>query len=131
MRLLIDENVAQAVADTFTRAGHDVLLARDVLAVSAPDQLVAISAAIAGRIIVTHDKDFKRFANLLPPGFQTPGKMYGRIHLSLREDLAAGRVDELMLLIESTYTYVTANRRRLQLRITETRFDLIDNAPGP
>jgi hypothetical protein len=40
-------------------------------------------------------------------------------------------VDELMVLIESTYTYVTANRRRLQLRITETRFDLIDNAPGP
>jgi predicted nuclease of predicted toxin-antitoxin system len=131
MRLLIDENVAQDVADAFIAAGHDVVLARDALARSTPDQLVAITGAIAGRIVVTHDKDFTRFARLLPQGFRLPLKTFGRIHLNIREDLAAARVTDLMPVIESIYRHAMDNRRRLQLKISATRIDSTDHSRPP
>ncbi len=68
MRLLIDQNVPQAVSDVFIRRGHDVKFSRDVLQQNSPDPLIAIAASLNGLIVVTHDADFKRYRDLFPTG---------------------------------------------------------------
>ena len=42
IRFLFDENVRSDVVAIFEERGHDVVLARDVLATSSPDQLLAL-----------------------------------------------------------------------------------------
>ncbi len=59
MRLLIDENVPERVAEVLAARGHAVMHSRSVFATHAPDELLALGAAIEGLVIVTHDKDLK------------------------------------------------------------------------
>ena len=42
MRLLIDENVPDSVAQFFASRGHEVLYARDLLPRGTPDQVIAV-----------------------------------------------------------------------------------------
>lgn len=42
MRLLIDENVPDSVAQFFLERGHEVVFARDLLPRGTPDQVVTV-----------------------------------------------------------------------------------------
>jgi predicted nuclease of predicted toxin-antitoxin system len=68
MRLLIDQNVPDSVARFLEERCHQVLLVRETLGRASPDQLIAVTAALQGVVVVTFDKDFRRFQRLLPDG---------------------------------------------------------------
>lgn len=57
-RLLIDANLAPALAEDLSRAGHDAVHVRDVGLLSADDQTIVRHALTDDRILVTFDLDF-------------------------------------------------------------------------
>src|SRR5690349_23269678 len=71
LRLFLDNNVPDSIGRYLQRRGHSVLRQRFHIPANSPDQLVALTAVTADRILVTIDKDFNdqrfqqnRFARL-------------------------------------------------------------------
>lgn len=67
----LDNNVPDSIGRYLQRRGHSVQRQRFHIPADSPDQLVALTAVTAGRILVTLDKDFNdqrfqqaRFATL-------------------------------------------------------------------
>ncbi|MGH2562817.1 MAG: DUF5615 family PIN-like protein [Thermomicrobiales bacterium] len=60
IRFQFDEHVQHAVAHGLRRQGVDVLTAGDAGLLNTPDAEILAHAFAAGRVIVTHDKDFLR-----------------------------------------------------------------------
>jgi hypothetical protein len=132
MRLLIDQNVPQPVADLFASRGHEVLYSRDVLQQNSPDQLIAITAALEGLIVVTLDADFKRYRDLFPQGFRARARqLTGRVVIGVKEPQAAARVNQVIDLIEFHYGRAAGAGLRLMVTITATGFNVTDNARLP
>lgn len=101
MRLLIDQNVPDSVARFLAERGHDVLLVRETLGRSSPDQLIALTAAFEGIIVVTFDKDFRRFQRLLPEVQRTAfASGAGFIHLAMKESRGVHRLRDEIETIE-------------------------------
>lgn len=53
----VDENVAIAAARFIASLGHDAVTARDRGAVNTPDYELLLTAAIEGRVFITHNAD--------------------------------------------------------------------------
>lgn len=125
MRLLIDQNVPDSVAQFFRERGHDVQLVRETLGRAAPDQLIAITAELQGVIIVTFDKDFGRFKKLLPEG-QRQGFVSGAgvIHLAMRETRGVARLRDEIEMIEIYVDRATRAGRLVRIRLTDTTMQL-------
>lgn len=131
MRLL-DQNVPQSVADILASRGHDVLFSRDVLEQNSPDQLIAITAALEGLVVVTLDADFKRYRDLFPQGFRTQARrLTGRIVIGVKEPQAASRLAQVIDLIEFHHARAANSGIRLMLTVTATGINVIDNARVP
>lgn len=62
MRLLIDHNVGDSLADSLLAAGHEVYKVRDVLNQSAPDPAIVRWATGNRLVVVTHN--YRHFQNL-------------------------------------------------------------------
>jgi hypothetical protein len=92
MRFMLDQNVPNSVATALRELGHDVALVRELLAVDAPDPLVATTAEIEDRILVSLDRDFQRLDPQRPPGHRARFRRLSRIHLSCRPARAAERI---------------------------------------
>jgi predicted nuclease of predicted toxin-antitoxin system len=104
IRFLIDENVDDLVGRYLSERGHEVLYARTSLGSMSPDQLIAFTAETRGLVVVTHDKDFRRFSQLLPVGFQRRfARVAGRISLNVKEPRAVQRIREEIEAIEFHY----------------------------
>lgn len=132
MRLLLDQNVPQAVADIFSDRGHEVLYSRDVLQQDSPDSLIAITAAVEGLIVVSIDKDFKRYAELFPQGFQIPPRrMTGRIAINVDETRAAKRIADIVDVIEFQFLRAKARGIRLLVVVSATGVSVTDNSRVP
>jgi hypothetical protein len=132
MRLMLDQNVAQGVAAVFIANGHEVLYARDLLQQDSPDPLLAVAAALEGLIVVTHDRDFRRYRELFPQGFRTQARhATGRIVLMIDEAKAAARVADVIELIELQHAFAVRRGIRFMLTVTATNVSLTDNARTP
>lgn len=130
MRFLIDENVDEAIRPLLESWGHEVMLAREVLGAMAPDHLLAILADEHGLVVVTHDKDFKRFRTLLPTGTRRQTEQTGgRIHLTISEQDAVARVAELRDIIEFQHDRARRFGHRFMLTITSTSYNVQDKEP--
>lgn len=92
MRFLLDQNVANSVAETLRDLGHEVEFVRDVLAANAADQLVAAWAEYEGCVLVSHDKDFQQLAPQIPHGQNARFRRLSRIWLRCSEPRAAERM---------------------------------------
>lgn len=66
IRFLCGDNVRSDVVVILRQRGHEVLLVRDVLATSSPDQLLALFGKYERLVIVSHDKDFRKYRHMLP-----------------------------------------------------------------
>jgi len=132
MRLLIDQNVAQDVIDFLKARGHDVQLSRDVFQPESPDRLLAIGAALEGLVVVSHDRDFRRFSDLFPQGFRTRAKTStGRIVIAVEPAKALARIEAVIDLIELQYDFAVSRRIRFMVNITGSGLNFIDNARLP
>ena len=112
IRFLFDENVRSDVVEIFRERGHEVIQSRDVLAISAPDQLLALLGKFESLVIVTHDKDFRKYRQMLPDHGRsrfTAGA--GRLQLEIAYELSLQRVTEEIENIE--HHYRQAIRRRV------------------
>lgn len=76
---LTDQNVPEDVVKCLVDSGHIVSRVRDEMPADSPDQVVAMAAIDAGRILVSWDRDFgqqrfkqDRFDRLCLIGFSCP-----------------------------------------------------------
>ena len=133
MRLLIDQNLQEDVAEVFRKRGHDVIYSRDILLLNSPDALIAIAGAFQDLIVVTHDRDFRRFTALFPQGFRQKARSTtGRIVVGLKNPVhSPSRIEDVIEEIEFLYLRARAKQKRLLLMIIETNITSIDNARHP
>ncbi len=57
---LADENFEDDVVDALSALGHDVVTARAAGLTNTPDPVVLAHATAESRILLTHDRDFRR-----------------------------------------------------------------------
>jgi hypothetical protein len=125
MRLLIDQNVPDSVARYFAERGHEVLLVRETLGRASPDQLIAVTAALQGIIVVTFDKDFRRFQQLLPTGQRSAfAAGAGFIHLAMKETRGVAPLRDEIETIELYAARAEREGKHVRIRLTETTIQL-------
>jgi predicted nuclease of predicted toxin-antitoxin system len=81
MRLLLDENVQQSIADFLRSRGHEIHLVREALAPGTSDSDLSRVGDLLGLIVVTWDRDLKRLAKRAPRGERQKYRRLGRISL--------------------------------------------------
>jgi hypothetical protein len=122
MLVLVDENVPDSVAAFFRERGHDVLLARDHLAIGALDSAIAASGDSFGAILVTWDKDFSRAIKRRGPGWGRFRRL-GRITFGCPEHRGRQRLEDLIESIE--FEYEQAQKRKDPRLMIEIRTDVL------
>ena len=85
MRLLIDENVPNSVAEVFAARGHTVEFVRDLFPAGSPDPVIAAIGDRLSAIVVTWDRDFDNLVRRLPEGNRTKFRRLGRISFRCNE----------------------------------------------
>jgi len=126
IRFLVDQNVQMAVARWLTAKGYEVLHVRDILAADSPDKLIAFVANEAGLIVVTHDKHFRKIAELLPEGTRNrfvAGS--GRITLRVNEAHAVRRLESEWDAFLFYYDRAVQRGTRCLITITNTTVSAI------
>lgn len=104
IRFLIDENVRNDVSEIFRKRGHEVILSRDVTASATPDHVIAPYGKYESLVIVSHDRDFRKYRKLLPDHERsrfTAGA--GRLQLEIDYARSPQRVAEEIEAIEFHY----------------------------
>lgn len=122
MRFLLDENVPRAVAQALTDLGHDVVLATEVVAAGSPDHVVATAALQDERVLVTHDRDFRRI-DRLHARERNGGRFHAlhRVLLSCQEPAAAARIRNFLPVIEADLGCCPDHAARMFFDVGETR----------
>ena len=127
MRLLIDEDVPQSVADLFVERGHEVILVRDILLPGTPDPVIAAMGDEMEAIVVTwNQKDFRRLASRTPRGTRQMFRRLGRI--SFRCNQARGRARLAQVIESIEFEYVQSTRlsdSRLLMEIGDNFFRVL------
>ncbi|HMO26416.1 MAG TPA: DUF5615 family PIN-like protein, partial [Tepidisphaeraceae bacterium] len=77
LRIKVDENLPDEVADLFRQAGHDAMTVADQRLAGKPDQRVSEIARSEGRALVSLDLDFAD-VRVYPPG-RYPGLIVLRL----------------------------------------------------
>lgn len=118
IRFLCDENIRADVVEFLGSRGHTTILSREVLATSAPDQLIMLLGSYESLVIITHDKDFKKFRKLVPQNERNRfSSGAGRLLLSVPNDRALQRVAEEIESIEHHYGQAVKRRKPFDMII--------------
>lgn len=122
MRFLLDENVPAAVGQVLAEHGHDVTFATEVVAAGSPDHVVATAAIQDERILVTHDRDFRRIDSLHAREANN-GRFstLNRLLLSCAEPAAADRVRGFLPVIEADLGCCPAEGCRMYFDVGDRR----------
>ena len=127
IRFLIDENVTADAARVLEQRGHEVVFSRNVLATAAPDQLLAILGKYESLVIVTHDRDFKRYRKLLPEHERSRfSEGAGRLQLEVDYSRAAARIEEEIDVIEYFHQRARRERRPFLMSIQKTGIKVVN-----
>jgi len=126
MRLLVDENVQDSIAEFFRSCGHEVFLVRDVLAPGALDTSLSRLGDLMELIVVTWDRDLKTLAKRAPRGERQKYRRLGRISLRCNQARALSRIQQVVESIEFEYRQTLKQRDlRLFIEITESTFVVV------
>lgn len=109
MRFMLDENVANSVAEALKSLGHEVLHVKDVMPTGSPDEAVAAAAEHQQAILITHDKDFKRVVSRVPNKQRAFFRNLSRILLCCDEWKAADRVEKSFSFVEHEFCWAKEN----------------------
>ena len=113
----LDQNVPNSVRDVLVARGHDVELLRDNLATDTADPIVAQVRQAAGKVLVSHDKDFKAIAKRVNATQREYREALHRIALRCDEPDSARRIEEAMDFIEHEWAVSKKKRTPLNLEI--------------
>jgi len=126
MRLLVDENVQDSVAEFLRSRGHEVYLVREVLAPAASDSALGQLGDALELIVVTWDRDLRTLAKRAPRGERQKYRRLGRISLRCNQARALSRIQQVIESVEFEYEQTRKQRdRRLFVEITETTFVVV------
>jgi predicted nuclease of predicted toxin-antitoxin system len=103
MKLLIDENVPNSVAEFFISRGHEIQYVREVLAGGTPDPLIAKVGDSLSAIVVTWDRDFERVVRRVPDGNKAAFRKLGRISFRCNETRGRALLERWIVSIEAHY----------------------------
>ena len=120
LHLFLDNNVPDSVGRYMQGRGHSVLRQRYHIPADSPDQVVALTALKAGRILVTLDRDFNS-QRFLQPRFAS----LSRISLSGQSHTVLGGIKEHIHLIEFQWQHVQqigAARMIAHVKVGNCRF---------
>lgn len=116
-----DENVSHRLKEFLESKGHTVVLATDYLASGTPDQIVASVAVQSPMVLVTHDRDFRRFRSLLSEGGQSwIAKGSGKLQLSVHQTEAVEKVSRHLDVIEFYYRQCLLKEESFYVEIKPT-----------
>ena len=123
MRLLIDENVQDSIAQFFKQRGHKVELVREKFLPGEPDPVIAEAGDKMGVVVVTWDKGFRQLAKRAPHGTRQRFRNLSRITLRCNQAKALERVQRYIESIEFEFKQAQ-NRgdKRLIVEVTDTTF---------
>jgi predicted nuclease of predicted toxin-antitoxin system len=109
-RLLLDENIPQALVAVLRDAGHDVVHVTQLVP-GAPDTQVLDLARSQGRLLLTLDSDFGEllFRQGIAP---VPAIIYFRLHPMRLEDLAHLALTALAWEVEGGFVVATREGMR-------------------
>jgi len=121
VRLLLDNDVPDSVAQVFRKHGHFVQHVRDILPTDSKDPLVATVSEEDGLILVSCDSDFKLIAPRIPIGHRARFRRLSRIALECNQVQAARRLEAAMSLIEAEFEIAQASKdKRMMIVIQNT-----------
>lgn len=110
MPILVDINVRDDVAEVFCERGHDVVLARNRMDDTAPDEEIVVLADELAAIVVTWDKDFSRLISRRLIGRQR-FRYAGRISfIGCRYEIGRRRLERFIELIEVEWALAQGRR---------------------
>jgi predicted nuclease of predicted toxin-antitoxin system len=110
MRLLVDENVQDSVAEFLRSRGHEVYLVREVLAPGTPDSALSKLGESLELIVVTWDRDLRALAKRAPRGERQKYRRLGRISLRCSQARALSRIQQVIESIEFEYRQTLKQR---------------------
>ena len=120
IKFFIDNFVPDSVGRVLRRAGHEVILQRDVIARDAADPVVARMSEVFDAVLVSFDRDFQSLAPRMGIGQRRVRKL-SRIALRCREPQAAQRVELAVSLIDHEWQAAqAASDKRMIVAISET-----------
>jgi predicted nuclease of predicted toxin-antitoxin system len=126
MRLLVDENVQNSVAEFFRSRGHEVYLVREVLVPATSDKALSQLGDLMGLIVVTWDRDLRTLAKRAPRGERQKYRRLGRISLRCNQSRVLSRIQQVIESIEFEHQQSLKQKdRRLFVEITESTFVVI------
>jgi predicted nuclease of predicted toxin-antitoxin system len=99
----LDENVPAKVERVLSEAGHTVVWTRDITGQGAPDIVVATVAEEQNATLVSHDKDFKKIAPLIPDGQKARFRKLSIVRLMCEKPRSAQRLAAVLRYIEFDY----------------------------
>ena len=100
-----DENIPDGVGRMVVACGHELTMLRDVMPRGTTDPLVAIASARGGQVLISQDTDFKAIAKRLRVSQSKYANMLHRIDVRCDAPQAAGRIRDLMSLIEHEWMH--------------------------
>jgi len=126
MRLLIDEDVPNAITDFLRDRGHDVVRVLDVLTPGTPDHAIAAYAEQDARIVITFNlRDYNRLIRRGVAGRKAG--LIGFIHCHHVEGLR--RVQDFIVAIEHEHAHMGARAegedKRLIVQISTTKLTIL------
>ena len=123
MRLLIDENVPKSVAEYFASRGHSVQYVQDLFPAATPDPVIAQIGDKLSAIVVTWNRDFRKFVSRIPAGNRGTFRRLGRISFQCREPRGVPLLEHWIETVEFHYAQCLERRDfRMIVQIQESRF---------
>lgn len=102
-----------------------MIFSRDVVSVSAPDQLLAILGSFEGLVVITHDKDFKNYRRMIPEGER--GKFAagaGRLWIKVPNVDSPRRIQEEIEVIEFHFGQALQRGKQFDMTIQRERISV-------
>ena len=104
-----DNNVPESVGQVLTAHGHSVVRLRDCIPEDSDDPLVAVTCAINGRVLISHDHDFKEVSRRLAMTQAHYRTRLHRIDMRCFEPDGAARIETALSLIEHEWAVANAS----------------------
>lgn len=117
----MDNDVPDSVADMLRERGHITERVRDLFPTDTPDPVIAAYADSRSAIVVTCDKDYKRWIQRQPDLNQQRYRRAGRINLECPQAQARRRLEQFMETVEFEYDLAQTRRdKRCIFEITSS-----------